>query len=101
VSGSTTNINIGSAVAGSTTTATVRGNWTFINTVAGVFATANNLSGGSAGTLPYQSAIGTTEQLAVGTAGQLLQSNGGAAPSWVTNSAASKSYAQAMRIMGL
>lgn len=46
--------------------------------------TATNLAGGSAGTVPYQSAAGTTVQLAAGTSGFLLQSNGAAAPSWVT-----------------
>lgn len=46
--------------------------------------TATNLAGGSAGTVPYQSAAGTTVQLAAGTAGQVLQSNGAAAPSWAT-----------------
>jgi len=45
--------------------------------------TANNLDGGSAGTIPYQSAAGTTAMLAAGSSGQLLQSNGAAAPSWV------------------
>jgi len=46
--------------------------------------TATNIAGGSAGTLPYQSASGTTAMLAAGTSGQLLQSNGAAAPSWIT-----------------
>jgi hypothetical protein len=46
--------------------------------------TATNLAGGSAGTVPYQSAAGTTAMLAAGTAGQYLQSNGAAAPSWAT-----------------
>jgi len=41
------------------------------------------LAGGSAGTVPYQSAAGTTVQLAAGSSGQVLQSNGAAAPSWV------------------
>ena len=44
--------------------------------------TATNLAGGSAGTVPYQSASGTTQMLAAGTSGYLLQSNGAAAPSW-------------------
>lgn len=44
---------------------------------------ATNLAGGSTGTLPYQSAAGTTAQLAAGTSGQVLRSNGAAAPSWV------------------
>ncbi len=46
--------------------------------------TATNLAGGSGGTLPYQSAAGTTALLANGAAGQVLQSNGTTlAPSWV------------------
>ena len=45
--------------------------------------TATNLAGGSAGTVPYQSAAGTTAMLAAGSSGQLLQSNGASAPSWV------------------
>ena len=44
----------------------------------------SNLAGGSNGTIPYQSASGTTQMLAVGTSGQLLQSNGTSAPSWAT-----------------
>jgi hypothetical protein len=46
--------------------------------------TATNLAGGSAGTVPYQSAAGTTAMLAVGSSGQVLQSNGASAPSWIT-----------------
>lgn len=49
--------------------------------------TSTNLAGGSNGTIPYQSAAGTTQMLAVGTAGQVLQTNGAGAPSWVTPSA--------------
>jgi hypothetical protein len=45
--------------------------------------TATNLAGGSAGTVPYQSAAGTTAMLAAGTSGYLLQANGASAPSWV------------------
>ena len=44
---------------------------------------ALNLSGGGAGTIPYQSAASTTEQLAAGAANAVLQSNGAAAPAWV------------------
>lgn len=46
--------------------------------------TATNIAGGSNGTIPYQSASGTTAMLAAGTSGYVLQSNGVAAPSWVT-----------------
>ena len=54
---------------------------------AGTSTTATNLAGGSNGTIPYQSAAGTTQMLAVGTAGQLLQTNGAGAPTWATVSA--------------
>jgi hypothetical protein len=50
--------------------------------------TANNLSGGSGGTIPYQTSAGTTSMLANGTAGQVLKSNGTTlAPSWITPNA--------------
>jgi hypothetical protein len=52
-------------------------------TTATTATTATNLAGGSAGTIPYQSAAGTTVQLTAGTSGYILQSNGAAAPSWV------------------
>jgi hypothetical protein len=45
--------------------------------------TATNLAAGSVGEIPYQTTAGTTAMLGVGTAGQVLQSNGSAAPSWV------------------
>ena len=53
-------------------------------TFAGTATTATNVAGGSNGTIPYQSASGTTQMLAVGTAGQLLQTNGAGTPTWVT-----------------
>jgi hypothetical protein len=43
---------------------------------------ATNLAGGSAGTLPYQTASDTTAMLSSGTAGTVLKSNGVSAPSW-------------------
>ena len=48
-----------------------------------ITTTATNIAGGSNGTIPYQSAAGTTQMLAVGTPGQVLQTNGAGAPSWV------------------
>jgi hypothetical protein len=44
--------------------------------------TATNLAGGSNGTIPYQSALGTTQMLAAGTSGLFLQSSGAGAPVW-------------------
>jgi hypothetical protein len=52
--------------------------------IGGTATTATNLAGGANGTIPYQSASGTTQMLAVGTSGQFLQSQGSAAPAWVT-----------------
>lgn len=45
---------------------------------------ATNIAGGLVGQVPYQSAVDTTALLAAGSVGQLLQSNGAAAPSWAT-----------------
>jgi hypothetical protein len=78
---------------GTTTALTLNANQTatFVGAVtapsfSGTSSTATNLAGGSNGTIPYQSAAGTTQMLAVGTAGQLLQTNGAGAPTWVTPS---------------
>jgi len=43
-----------------------------------------NITGGSAGQLPYQSAANTTSFTAAGTSGQYLQSTGAGAPTWAT-----------------
>jgi hypothetical protein len=54
----------------------------------GSATTATNLAGGSNGTIPYQSASGTTQMLAAGTSGQVLTSAGSSsAPTWTTPSA--------------
>lgn len=46
-------------------------------------STANNLAGGAAGSVPYQSGAGATTFLSIGTAGQILTSTG-SAPQWST-----------------
>jgi len=71
------------SVAG-TTTLTLPTTSGTILTSASTATTTTNLAGGSNGTIPYQSASGTTQMLAVGTTGQLLQTNGAGAPTWVT-----------------
>ena len=45
--------------------------------------TATNLSGGAAGSVPYQSGSGATSFLAAGTSGQVLSTNGASAPTWI------------------
>jgi hypothetical protein len=62
--------------------------------------TATNLAGGSNGTIPYQSASGTTQMLAAGTSGYVLQSNGAAAPSWVTPAGGSWVYLSTVTASG-
>ena len=44
------------------------------------------VTGGSAGTIPYQTSANVTAMLAVGVAGQVLSSNGTSAPTWVNQS---------------
>ena len=73
-------------VTGTPTLATVAtsGSYTDLTDKPTILATATNIAGGSNGTIPYQTAADTTAMLAVGTAGQVLQTNGAGAPSWVT-----------------
>lgn len=58
-----------------------------------------NLTGGAAGGIPWQSAANTTGFVSPGTSGQLLQSNGTSAPSWVTPTFATTGKAIAMAIV--
>ena len=53
-------------------------------TLSATSTNATNLTGGSAGTVPYQSAGGTTQMLSAGTPGQVLRTNGAAPPSWAS-----------------
>ena len=53
---------------------------TIFGTITGSASTATNLAGGSAGTVPYQTAPGVTAFYGPGTAGQLLVSGGAAIP---------------------
>lgn len=59
---------------------------TWIDTSSITAGKATNLAGGSAGVVPYQSATDTTAFTSVGTAGQVLKSNGTSAPTWVNPS---------------
>lgn len=53
-----------------------------INATAASATAALNISGGVAGSIPYQTAPDATTLLAPGTAGYVLTSNGSGAPSW-------------------
>jgi hypothetical protein len=64
---------------------TATGSGTFASWVIGLAVPATaaaNLSGGTTGQMPYQSAANTTAFLGAGTAGQVLRSAGAAAPTW-------------------
>jgi hypothetical protein len=61
------------------------GNLTFTG-VDGNATNSTNIIGGTAGQVPYQSAVGTTAFVTNGTAGQMLTSNGTGAPTWTTPS---------------
>jgi hypothetical protein len=61
-------------------------------TTATTATTATNLAGGSNGTIPYQSASGTTQMLTAGSSGQFLKSNGASAPSWVAASSGALTF---------
>lgn len=52
----------------------------------GTATQANNVNGGVAGAVHWQSAVNTTGFTAAGTAGQLLKSNGTTVPTWVDQS---------------
>lgn len=62
---------------------------------------AVNIAGGAIGQLPYQTAADTTGLLAAGQAGQVLYSNGAAAPSWGTPAAGDVYKASTQTFTGL
>lgn len=65
--------------------------WKNVAASAITIGTATNLSGGAAGSVPYQTAPNTTTFLGIGTASQVLKVNAGAtAPEWVSGAALSK-----------
>jgi len=55
------------------------------------------ITGGSAGTIPYQTSANVTAMLAVGVAGQILQSNGTSAPTWVDQSSGGSGIATTLK----
>jgi hypothetical protein len=60
--------------------------WKNVSTSTISIGTATNLSGGLAGSVPYQTGAGATTFLGIGTAAQVLQVNAGAtAPEWVSS----------------
>jgi hypothetical protein len=57
--------------------------WSNPSATIGAATNASNLSGGAAGSIPYQTATNTTDFLAVGTDGQVLKLTGGL-PTWAS-----------------
>ena len=70
-------------------------------TTATTATTATNIAGGAQGSVPYQSAAGTTALLAAGTSGQVLTTQGaGANPTWTTPSSGSWVYLSSAAAFG-
>jgi Repeat of unknown function (DUF5907) len=84
----TTSIDLGNSattIAGlSSVTST-----TFVGDLTGK---ATNLAGGTAGSIPYQTAAGTTAMLPTGTANQVLIADGNGGYSWLTSSSLTGNY---------
>jgi hypothetical protein len=57
-------------------------NGTIVGSVTGNATTATNIAGGTAGQVPYQTGVGATGFFGPGTAGNVLVSNGAAAPTY-------------------
>ena len=74
----------GGLIVGGTVTAT---NFVgaFAGTITGTASSATNLAGGTTGQIPYQSSPGVTGFTGPGSAGQVLVSNGAAAPTYSSN----------------
>jgi hypothetical protein len=83
-----------------TITAALSGNATTA-TSATTATTATNVAGGAANQILVQTGVGATGFISNGTVGQVLTANSSGAPTFQTATAASKSYAQAMRILAL
>jgi hypothetical protein len=62
------------------------GNFTAITT-----GKASALAGGAQGSLPYQTGVGVTTYLPIGTAGQVLSPNGSGGVQWITNTSTATS----------
>jgi len=54
---------------------------------------STNLSGGSAGRIPYQSSVDNTEFVPVGASGYILSAQGTAAPQWISPGSLNVNYA--------
>ena len=57
----------------------------FTGNLVGNASSATHLAGGAAGSIPYQTAAGTTAMLAKGTSGQVLKINSNGLPTWATD----------------
>lgn len=96
VSNGSINYIVGSIASGAITKTGLGTNGQFLSTdgvglvwVNSSTSTANNIVGGAAGKVVYQTGPSTTGFTAQGTTGQVLSSNGTSAPTWINQSALS------------
>ena len=79
-------LTAGTGLSGTAFNGSANQTWTLNTaTLMSLSVTAQNLSGGAAGSLPYQSGANTTTYLGIGTSGYVLTSNG-SAPVWTAQS---------------
>jgi len=95
-------IGVGGAgyFGGSVTAPSFVGNLTGIATTASLATTATNIAGGGVGSLPYQSAAGTTTMLSLGSNGYVLTA-GATAPQWTAISGLSAGVATTASFLAL
>lgn len=93
---------IAAGAAGTVLSSTGGGPPAWVNTIEYSLSSniANKIYGGSAGQLVYQSSVSNTGFVPVGTAGQVLVSNGALGPSWTTSVASALSANAATNISG-
>lgn len=82
--GTTTSTGTGNIVLSTSPTLVTPNIGNATGNLTGTASIATNVAGGALGNIHYQSAANTTATLANGISGQLLKSNGNAAPSWST-----------------
>lgn len=86
VAQSTLSVGVAASCSGNAATATTAAACSGNAATATAATNANNLAGGGAGYLPWQSSAGVTAMLGAGVSGYVLTSGGGGSPGWTAQS---------------